>query len=414
MRVRVSRGMAVSAVLAALLLLAVASPLAIAQSQAPQTCSLYGPSSYQSDWITINVIVVLLGISVTAVIYSVSKALPSRPSSLISSITKVEFFQLMLSLIIIGVLIAVSTMACNATTSFTQQLTGKQMVPFQYAEYYVSNLSLNTGLKLLTFLYTNSITYMMDAMVMSKLSSQMPQFNRQFPRTGSLPIQVSIAGDTEFGAPYSILSSFYLSLFATTIVTAIGMLFIQFLILPIIEAVAFTVLLPTALILRSIAYAGGRRDSLRHASNAFLSLAIALYLVYPATIALDGYVTGWIYSAQNPLYQYLSPTMTVYQIPATLFSSMQSATTGQETHILSIAPSVMQVFNSFVKYGLPALNPFSVPADAITIISDGAQFMFVAVVLFAFNSAVTIAFAQSLANALNAGITGPVPFWSNL
>ncbi len=379
------------------------------------TCSLYGAGSYQGDWITVNLIVVLLGFAATALVYQLSRLFPSRASALISSMTKAEFFQLSLSIIIILVLITMSAMICSATASFTKQLTGSSQTPFDYAEYYIGNLSLNTGLRLLTYLYTYSVAYMMDAQILSKASEWM-KYSGIAPGTKNLPVGITITGEFELGAAYSILASFYVSLFATLIITAIGMLFIQFLVLPIIQSVAFAVLLPVALILRSIAYAGGRRDSLRHAANAFLALAIALYLVYPATIALDGYVTSWIYSQNNPLYQYLSPTLSVYNIPPTLFSAAEDSASGQYTNIFLLSPGsgVASIISQFANYGVSSLWPFSVPSQAMTIVADGSQFLFIAIILFAFNSAITLAFAQSLAAALNMGVTGPVPFWSSL
>ncbi len=396
---------------------------AYAQSQSnPMACSLYAGGDYQTNWITINLIVVLLGVSVTAMIYAISKLLPAKLSSTLSAITRSELFQLMLAIVIIAVLIAMSYTVCTATTSFTQQIAGTQMTPFQYAEYYVGNLSLNTGLKLMTYVYSYSLAYMMDAQIYSKASEAMPGggpfgiFNRANKLLGSLtgPVKVTITSSPDLGVPYSALATFYLSLFSVLIISAIGMLFIQFLVLPIVQATAFTVLLPTALILRSVAYSGGIRTSLRHTANAFIGIAVALYLVYPATIALDGYTTGWIYSASNPLYQYLSPTLSVSSIQPSLFSNALDSSTAVYTGVFPSAPAASQIVDAFYQYGIPALNPFSVPSQAITLVGQEAQFLFIAVILFAFNSAVTLAFAQSLARALNAGITGPISFWGNL
>ncbi len=398
------------------------------------SCALYGAgSTYTGSWLYINVLVVLLGLAAVAMIYILSRLFPSRLQGRIAGITRVEFTQLISSIAIIGVLLAFSVSACNLTQSMTSQyltsagvstqLSG--MDPFAYSEYYISNLSLNTGIKLLTFLYTESMAYTMDAQVLSKLSADLPRLKGSYPigskLLGGSGFSLSLEFATELGIPYSTLSAFYIGIFSSIVGAAIGMLFLQWLALPVIEAVAFTVLLPITLILRSIAYSAERAD-LRRAANAFLAIAIAAYIIYPLTIALDSYIVHWIYTPCgasatncNPNFQYLDTAFTIDKISSTAFSSASSAVTDVfNGYIFSAAPSALSLIGSAAPLALRALVPTNVPAQAQYIVNTSAQFLFVSIVLFAFNLAITLVFAQSLTIALDSGIEGESPFWAAL
>ena len=99
-----------------------------------------------------------------------------------------------------------------------------------------------------------------------------------------------------------IMTNLYIDLFSSVLLVMIGMLFVQWLSLPIIQAVAFTLMLPFALILRSIAFASSGGQGLRETANAILAIAIALYLIYPLMIMFNSYAISYIFSPANPLY----------------------------------------------------------------------------------------------------------------
>lgn len=422
------------ALLSVLLLSALAAQLAFSQTgytpSYTNSCALYGANStYIGSWLYINVLVVILGISAVAMVYALSRLFPSRLQGRMLGVTRVEFTQLAISLGIIAVLLAFSVTACTMTQGMTSQYltsSGSSSVanldPFSYAEYYIGNLSLNTGIKLVTFLYAESIAYGIDAQVLSQISSDLNATNHRYITnigTSTSPVTVTVSIGDELGIPYSTLATFYVGIFSAFISVAVGMLFLQWLSLPVIEAVAFTVLLPVALILRSVAYAGGRAG-LRRSANAFLAIAIALYIIYPLTIALDTYIVHWIYTPCgagvttncNPNYQYLGTALTIGTIPTTVFSTAASSATSSIKAIVQAPSSVTSLLGSILPTAIEAaLEPTTVPAQAQYIIDTGSQFLFVSIVLFAFNVAITMVFAQSLTLALDAGIEGSSPFW---
>lgn len=400
------------------------------------SCALFGTgSTYVGSWLSINVLVVLIGFSAIAMVYALSRLFPSRLHGRIAGISRVEFTQLAISLLIIGVLLAFSVTACGVTQSMSSkyltsasagsQLSGKD--PFSYAEYYIGNLSLNTGMKLLTYIYATSIAYTTDAQVLTKLSSDTALLNggRQFQLLKSAKgvnmLSLEFKFSNVLGTSYATLSSFYIALFSSMISVAIGILFLQWLALPVIEAVAFTVLLPVALIMRAVAYGGGR-TGLRRASNTFLAFAIALYIIYPLTVALDTYIVHWIYTPCtgsgidcNPNYQYLTAALTIHSITPTVFSSATSSSDSVWRVLgLSGTPAINSLLEGMAPISLNALLPFEVPAQAQYLIDTGSQFLFVSIVLFSLNIAITLVFGQSLALALDAGIEGENPLWAAL
>lgn len=394
------------------------------------SCALFG-STYLGSWIYVNMLVLLVAISAVAIVYAMSKLLPFRMQGRMIGITKIEFTQLAISVAIIGILVAFSSAACTATSNMSSQYLKSAGVPssvasldpFAYSEYFIGNLSLNSGMKLLTHLYAESIAYGMDAQALSKLTDFI---SRDFPIAPTLlaksNLKLSITSGYELGIPYSTLSVFYIGIFSSLITIAIGMLFIQYLALPVIEAIAFTVLLPIAIIMRSVAYTGGR-SGLRRAANTFLAITIALYIIYPLTIALDSYIVHWVYtpcsatvtSDCNPNFQYLNTALTIDQISPSVFSNTESSATQVWRAVgISSIPAVSSLLNSVAGLSIKALNPLNVPQDAQYIIDTGSQFLFIAVILFALNIALTMVFAQSLAGALDSGIEGGIPLWSSL
>ncbi len=378
------------------------------------SCMLYGGSDYVNSWLGVNLLIVLSGFLIVAIIYMISKFLPGETKGKISGMTKVEVTQLLIGVLIIAVLLAFATAACNISTTLSQQLVNTPLQPFQYADYYIGNLAFNTGFKLLSFLYTISITYTIEGRIATAVSVNLLY---------STPtLQIPIAGLSikpifafYLDGPYYLAADFYLGLFSPLIIVAIGVLFLQYLLLPIVQYTAFTLILPLAIIIRSIAYMG-TGQGLRNTANAVLALAIALYIIYPMTIALDGYIMNWIYSSQNPSYMYLQGALTTNEIPSTFLSSV-SGQTPTSVSVLGVAvssPSVQSLLSSVLDLGISHgyFNPLEVPTDAQTVLSTSAAFLFQAIVLFALDLAITIAFAQSLARALSSGTEGGVQFFS--
>ncbi len=376
--------------------------------------ALFGTSNYVNAWLQINFLVVIVGFVIAGAVYAFSRFFPGRSRAAAEAMTKVEITQLFISVFVIFALLALSSVACNFSLSLSGQLTGVQQSPFMFSENYIANLSTNTGLKLLTYIYSVSIAYSMDAQAISLVSRVFSQV--MTVKAGPVSFGINVGQD--LAVQYTILSAFYMTLFSPLVVIAVGMLFMQLLILPVIQAAAFTVVLPTALVLRSIIYGATGNAGLRDASNAVLSIAIALYIIYPLTIGMDAYIMHWMYSSKNPSLTYLNTEATFNAIPESFFSKAASATT-QKYHSSpgfgATAPPINTLLSDVVPLGLTSLlGPFVIPEQANFIVVNAARFFFMSIFLFALNLAITIAFAQSLTKALNAGIEGTVSFWNNL
>ncbi len=408
----------------AVLLVPIAMNIAYAaETPAQNTCALFGGNSFASPWLEVNYLVIFISFIALLIIYVISRLFPAALRSRIMSMTKGEISQLFISIVIISLLLGFTGLACDVSAQVSTQYLGSQngLQPFQYAEYYIGNLSMNTGLKLLTYLYSLSIAYTIDAQVYTKISepfsfSLLPSKLLKSLETLGLTLE-STAG-LNFGIPYAMTAEFYMVVFSPLVIIAIGALFVQYLALPLIQAAAFTVILPVALIVRSVAYSGTGSYGLRHAANTVIALMIALYIIYPLTIALDSYIMNWIFSAQNPNYTYLNMQLTYNSIPETIFTPASQAVSSEYQSLQSSftsMPTIRSIIGQAQNLGLKKLfTPWTIPQDASNVIESVSQFLFASIILFALNVAITIAFAQSLTRALNSGVEGSNPFWENL
>jgi hypothetical protein len=187
------------------------------------------------------------------------------------------------------------------------------------------------------------------------------------------------------------LSAMYMGVFSTLVTLATGMLFLQYLLLVLMQYTAFTTILPIAILMRSIAFAGGH---LRQSANAVLAIAIAAYLVYPLTVAFDSYMMNFALANAGK-----TNALQNININAFFTSSSYTGFSGA----------------SLVLNSLPYLvNPFNIMSQAQSIVNRIAQFLFQAIVLFAINVAITIGFATGLAKALNSGVEGAGSFWQSI
>ncbi len=371
------------------------------------TCALYGGSTYVSSWLEPSLLIILTAFLIVAILYILSGFFSSSLRSKIREMVKSEVVQLVISVVIIAILLGSAATACNISSSISQSLVKSSLNPIQYSEYYIGNLSMNTGLKLLSYLYTTSIVYGIDARILYVIGNSFDFFQTRAILGASINFGINLS------VPYNFLASLYISVFSPILIIVIGMLLLQYILLPLIQYTAFTIVLPVALIVRSIAYIG-TSGGLRTAANALIAIAIAFYLIYPLTIGLDSVIVNWLYSPANPTYIYLQQTLQFNQIPSTFLSTTTSTLTGPSAFGLS-TQSVSSLLNSASSLGIAHfLNPINIPQEANFIITTMAQFIFVGVFLFALNMGITVAFAMSLSKALDAGIDGAGSFWRGL
>jgi len=386
-------------------------------------CSIYGGpgSPYIAGWLPINYIIILFGFLVVAFIFMISRFMPTSLRVRLTQITRVEITQLVISIVILLVLLSLTTSACNLSASLGSKVlsaagvTGVTgLTPFEYADYYIGTLALNRGINLIGYVYQTSIRYAIVGRIFTVLSQDLSIS----PTIGGV-FSVTISYAHDFGTLYGSLSDVYFDALSPILIITIGMLFLQYLALPIFEYTAFTVLLPVALVLRFIPYGG---TGLRTISNAVLAIAIAIYIIYPLMIAFDSYIIYWIYTPSlNPLYGCTNCLSTAYVLPALPSSSFLES----NTLITSSKNSLFSIFGSGLGVSTPVTNnllssslyaTLRVPIVSVAsyIIQNMSEFIFLAVFLFGLNLAVAIGFAMGLARSLDAGIEGVASFWASL
>lgn len=383
-------------------------------------CQLFGGSgsTYTSGWLPSIYIVMLFAFAVIAILYIISRLTPASTSSKIREITKAEITQLVLSVFVVLILLYATTVACSVSSSLGVQVLKNAGVtvetgvsPFQYADYYIGILALNHGINLLGYIYTTSIGYAIESRVITALSSDLST------PEGEGVITFSVTYDHDLGALYGALSDVYFDALSPILVITIGMLYLQYLALPLLEYTAFTVVLPVALLIRLIPYGG---NGLKTASNAILAIAVAAYITYPLMIAFDSYIIYWIYSpALNPVYGCTNCLNTAYTLPSIPSSSfLSSSVTKSDNSALGSLGSALGISapatNNLVASSFSSSLTLNPEPGAAYVTQQMSQFIFVAVFLFGLNLAVTLGFAMGLARGLNLGIEGPTPFWDNL
>ncbi len=372
-------------------------------------CGVFG-GSYTSAWVGTSYTVILAGMLVASAMFAIASAMPGDTRSKFQEMAKAELVQLLIGAFIIAVLMAFSATICNIVAAESQQLTGTSMQPFQYAEYFIGNLSQNTGLRLLSYLYTASMTYSITAKVFQLLPTYaLPYSATLYKSIGTTTFKITPKASISLATPYAAISSLYMDLFSPLLTIAIGILFIMYLLLPILQYAAFAVVLPIAIIMRSIAYTGGG-PGLRAAANSILAVTIAFYFIYPLTIALDHYMVNQIFTPANPEYAYLHQKVDLNSIPKSFFTS--TAYTGS-TNNIPISPystnfqlpSLYSMLQAFVSMGIFQGYSFlfTVPSEVQYVVALLGQFIFIAIFLFAIDLTITIAFAVSLFKALESG-----------
>lgn len=392
---------------------------------AQTSCTLFGASNYVNSWLGINYVIIAAGFSIISVAYLISRALPGKTKSTITNFVWFEAVQLTLSVLIVVVLLGMSQLVCSTTAILGSSLMASMGVslpggsPFQYAQNYINNLALNKGLTLLDNIYTLSVQYAVESQLWSTAAGTfLPNLLSVAGLSSPSGVIQSLSGLYIPGLPqlqinigyglsilYNTLSTLYIDIFAPFTVIAIGMLIIQFIALPMLEAVAFTVILPVAITMRSLAFAGHK---LREAANAVLSLAIAAYLVYPLTVVFSGYAMLWIFSSQNPLYSCTNCLNILFSASPTSITTSQVTGTYLSNYggIFSTTPQVSS-FLSTIFPTLPySLFPFYVPPQALQLASNISLFMFQSIFLFAMGVTITIAFAMSLTRSLSTAFGG--------
>ena len=131
------------------------------------TCTLYGAANYANNWISVNLLIVLISMAIIAIVYSLSRFMPDRIRGRVNEATRAEITQSIISVLIIAILIASAQMVCNTSLSFGKTIlmssgvsaSQASLSPFQYADYYIGNLALHQGLSMLTDVYSTTMKF---------------------------------------------------------------------------------------------------------------------------------------------------------------------------------------------------------------------------------------------------------------
>ena len=397
-------------------------PLLLAPYSISSTCVFGGtPTATGSlntgGWIQINLLVILLSFSVCAMLYSLSGFFPTSMREKMKGAAKYESFQGIISIMIIFILIAFSAATCQIgqaiVSSSTQITQTAYQNPIQYSEAYLGNLMFTKGLGLFTTIYSESVLIAVSA----NIASTVEEFLTELTINPYLSLSFSPGMIMAlFGFSGALAASFL-----PLIIVAFGVLFIIYLILPLISALALTVIVPLALVMRSIPFAGPK---LRESSDTFLSLAIGFYFILPLALLMNSYIVTWIYCTGpstfcNPYQQYTS----VYQLGAlptsALFSqSSQGIASGGPLSAIALPTSFFSSGVSNQGGFFSVLNQilqimFEIPKF---VIADGlktAEYVFEGVFLIGLDLAITLAFSQGLTKGLNSvgKLIGVGPFW---
>ncbi len=405
--------------------------------QTVQACS---PSALNvNNWIGINVLVVLAFLGVASFIYATSNLMSNTYRERVRKILRGEYTECMISIFLITSLITISYASCNIGASLSGLGSNYQNV-FQADNYYIGTLLFSKGTGIVSGLITQGLFLSIDGLIANQvLSSYNAYINNQLPNEGTIAGtpnpqvgQPAYAIEAEYdGDIYTVYNSYadVYTTYAGFIVLGFGVLFVLFFMLPIISSTALVLLVPVAIIMRSLAFSGPK---LREAANALLALSIALYFVFPLAISMNGYVVSWVYCTQSP-YQ-----LSVANAPSAPSTSCNPYPQYVSAYAINSIPiSTFFAQNAISEYNSGALQSNFLGAanlgtgnivNTVTTLVQGlvglpslisnytnqvAEYLFECVVLVALDFAITMGFAQSLYKGLNSisGVLGAGSFW---
>ncbi len=412
------------------------------------TCAIWGTTNYVNGWLSINILVILISLMAVAVGYTLSNLFPASMKGRLKGFIRFEMIQLLVSILILGLVLALSATACGLSANVSSSLTHKQMDPFAYSEYYISS-TFNTGLALLSNIYSTGISYAVYSSIIRALPgtvlrglnvgatiSKGSVLGRALTKTAissgpggfsggswlspigtlltygcqtiALPCEYESIPSVDLSYLFNQFATMYLAVFSPILVIAAGLMFIQFLAIPVMQFSAFTIVLPVALALRSVAFFS---TGLGDASNALIALAIALYIIYPMMIAFDGYAISWVFSANNPSAQYAGAAFTVNSVaPNSFFQTQPQFDISGANALASEGDFVLSALSASGSYNY-AFQSLNLIGTLRNYTNAMAQFFFESILLFALNMAVTVGLAVSLYKALKTGLGEAGRFW---
>jgi hypothetical protein len=397
---------------------------------------------------------------VISLVYLVTRILPTSMKAKLSGIIKIELTQVFISILIILILFGSTTFLCNAViglgqstvqpNSITQSqstsipfpalqtpntvLAARTGDPFAIAESYTGNYAFDIGPNLAVQVYAYSYSYAIISAIWTNAGSAISQVVTNFLPLNGTPVgpflvTVSFPEGIDLGIPYGLLSNVFLSVLSPLVILGIGIMLFQYIILVIAQSSAFLVILPVALIMRSISFSG---VNLRPAANSILAFSIALYIVYPLMIVFNSYALAWIFTpctvasqlnplSCNPSATYLEYTYDHDNLNGVLGEDCVGSNINIGVNIAvpscSTAIGYLESAPGTLANALSGIVGYSFDDTILGvqyIMLEISEFLFTVIVMFAIDITVTLGFAMGLTRALNGGIEGAASFWSSV
>lgn len=403
-----------------------------AATVAASACSIATLFNTSNGWISVCIIVVLFSLTLAGLIYAFSNILPTARGEQLKRITKYEIFEALLSLIIIFALFGMAVLSCNVGAQLTGQSSYTNL--FTFADTYLGTLLFTNGVSIVSQLYSKSVEYVVASnMILILFNLGQTALQAFMSSVSTLFSLVQITPGSGIGYVLYSYSGTLTLLYAALMVIAFAPLFILFLVLPLIQGGALTVVVPVALVLRSLSFVGPK---VREASNLFLAIAIGFYFILPLTLVFNVYVAdclniGLVSTLQvgscagYPLAQYATgytlPTMTT-----SLFTTVGEGLVGISSSSSCSAPSSSTTPTStlcsfggvspeslFAAYaGIPSLQYIPgfagifadlvyAPAQAVSFGEEVSYYLFLGIVLLSLDLAITVGFINGLGKGLN-------------
>lgn len=395
---------------------------------ATASCTFGGINS--NNWILISALVLIFSLMVAGLVYLLSNFVGRRNAEKLHGYVRFEIGQVMISAFIIIIIASLAALGCNVG----MQLTSPPQQPLQFAQSYVGQLLFVQGVGLESSLYSTSIQLGVYGGVVDAIAS--PTFTAIGGAVGSLgsaastllkvpslPSFLTIKPQPpNFQTVYNNYTKI-IDVYITAIIVGFAMLFLQFILIPLISAGALTVVVPIAIIMRGLSFVGPR---LRESANAFLAIAIAFYFVYPMAFVLNQTIINWMYSSPtpalctnvqdtstcnfNPYPQYIADYKGTTLNPGKIFSQSSAPiyVGGQPLSLPSdfYFTSGSQLLNSLTGSANNPLNPLLYGAQTIITEADQvSKYLFESVVLIALDMAITMGFAVGLYKGLNGALS---------
>jgi len=369
----------------------------------------YG-GAYAKEWLSISALIVVATVMISSLMYALSNLLPVEKRERLKGIVRYELFEAFISIIIILIIIGISDFACNAGAAMfgTQSYSGL----FYNDEQYIGTLAFEKSTALVGSLYTSAIQFGIAEQIAQYLYSTGIAYITSVAPTSVIPNLSADLGDL-----YGAYAGLFVGVFGTFALAIYSMLFILFISLPIIQAIALTVVLPVAILVRLFAFTGPK---LREVSNTFLALAIGMFFVFPLTIAFDSYVANCMdllgTSSQSCN---LVPASVLSYLSATPITISQSALFNIEpvsmSSQLTITSAVYQ--SVFTSGGAPGIGLLTLlvtaPQLSFNFSNLIAEYVFVGIVLIGIDFLITVGFISGINKGLNAisNIVSMGPLW---